>query len=822
MKQVRFVSPVVERLQKDIRTGRGCRSGFSAGTVALLLFLLPFFFVSPPDLYAADVALAWDANSESDLSGYKVYYGTGSRAYGTPISLGRVTSHTVTGLGPGTYYFAITAYNSTGLESGFSNEVSTTISGGGDTTPPVISSISATPGTTSAVIRWTTNEASDSQVYYGTTTALGSQTTLDSARVTSHTQTISGLTSGRQYHYSVRSRDAAGNLATSSTLNFTTTTSSDTTAPTVTMTAPSSGTVSGTITVSATATDNVGVAGVQFLLDGAALLSEDTTSPYSISWNTTSASNGSHTLSARARDAAGNTRTSATRAVTVSNSSQISGLVLGFAFDEASGSTTADSSGSGNTGTLTNVTRTTTARFGRAVSFNGTSSYIRAGINRLPAANAAQTIAWWQRVTSNPTNVQNLIALTNRARGSAVVVNFRNSRIGISRYDNTFLASTSRPSVNTWHHFAYTFDGTRHRLYLNGSLVSSSTTTPDSAPVANCELGRWPSNTLFYRGMLDDVRIYNRALAQSEVQTIRGQSLSGSSAAVMMTTYEGTESPSRREAATRVRDRSEGTSTSSEAASGNGRNRAPSRTSRSREEVPQVSIDLNKANYSAGDVVGASSFLLVNPGTKSRSIEMKTWLSSPGRPPVSVGNIGADGLYVMPPGVQEEYGPMDVLSIDPESSTGIYEFSSRLIDPVTGDLIAEDLNPFSVLGDGWEASAVDHSGFSPLAITSRAESMSVSARDFVQATPVSIRNDGAAPIALEVKMWLQAGGRIIPLLSLGSDGALMLDSMAELPVQPAAAQSDAVQPGRYTLRCRAVDAVTGQLLADYSHALTLR
>jgi len=66
------------------------------------------------------------------------------------------------------------------------------------------------------------------------------------------------------------------------------------------------------LTVSATASDSVGVAGVQFLLDGVALGSEDTTAPYSVSWNTTTTANGSHSLTARARDAAGNQTTSAT------------------------------------------------------------------------------------------------------------------------------------------------------------------------------------------------------------------------------------------------------------------------------------------------------------------------------------------------------------------------------------------------------------------------------------------------------------------------------------------------------------------------------
>jgi len=94
----------------------------------------------------------------------------------------------------------------------------------------------------------------------------------------------------------------------------------DTTSPTVSITAPFSGSsVSGTVTVSADASDNVGVAGVQFKLDGANLDAEDMTSPYSISWDTTIISNGSHTLTATARDAAGNETTSSVVSITVDN-----------------------------------------------------------------------------------------------------------------------------------------------------------------------------------------------------------------------------------------------------------------------------------------------------------------------------------------------------------------------------------------------------------------------------------------------------------------------------------------------------------------------
>jgi Big-like domain-containing protein len=93
----------------------------------------------------------------------------------------------------------------------------------------------------------------------------------------------------------------------------------DNTPPTVSITSPASGaTVSGTITVTATASDNVGVAGVRLFLDGVPG-ADDTTAPYSFSWDTATAGNGSHTLTAVARDAAGNQTTSGPVTVTVAD-----------------------------------------------------------------------------------------------------------------------------------------------------------------------------------------------------------------------------------------------------------------------------------------------------------------------------------------------------------------------------------------------------------------------------------------------------------------------------------------------------------------------
>lgn len=116
----------------------------------------------------------------------------------------------------------------------------------------------------------------------------------------------------------------------------------DQTQPTVSMTAPSAGTVSGTITVSASASDNVGVVGVQFKLDGANLQAEDTSDPYSISFDTTTTTDGAHELTATARDAAGNAATASAVAVTVSNGG--GGPISANIWVDSSGGTCADSS----------------------------------------------------------------------------------------------------------------------------------------------------------------------------------------------------------------------------------------------------------------------------------------------------------------------------------------------------------------------------------------------------------------------------------------------------------------------------------------------
>ena len=176
----------------------------------------------------------------------------------------------------------------------------------------------------------------------------------------------------------------------------------DTIAPSVAVTAPASGsTLSGTVTVTANASDNIGVAGVQFLVDGANLGAEDSASPYSVSWDTTGVANGSHILAARARDAAGNATTSSPITVTVANT-QTPGLAAGYAFDEGTGTTAADASGHGIVGTLTNGPGWSTGIYGNALNLDGVNDYVDLGNPAALQLTGSMTISAWIYSSSFP------------------------------------------------------------------------------------------------------------------------------------------------------------------------------------------------------------------------------------------------------------------------------------------------------------------------------------------------------------------------------------------------------------------------------------
>jgi hypothetical protein len=148
-----------------------CNAGVQLAIWAVLLA------VSTTLRGASSVTLAWDPNPESDISGYIVYYGNASRSYPYSTNVGNVTTATVYGLQAGlTNYFAITARNSAGLESDFSNEVASPAPASTTNQAPAISTIANRVTTEDTVVGPLSFQVSDAETAAANLTVSGSST----------------------------------------------------------------------------------------------------------------------------------------------------------------------------------------------------------------------------------------------------------------------------------------------------------------------------------------------------------------------------------------------------------------------------------------------------------------------------------------------------------------------------------------------------------------------------------------------------------------------------------------------------------------------
>jgi hypothetical protein len=331
-------------------------------------------------------------------------------------------------------------------------------------------------------------------------------------------------------------RDNAGNTMMSAPIIVTVQNiAPDTVPPAVSLTGPADGaTVSGTVTVSATASDNVGVVGVQFRLDGVNLGVEDTSSPFSTSWITAIVADGAHTITAVARDAAGNTTVSAPRSVIVNNGAILAGLIAAYAFDEGSGRTPVDSSPLGNRGTLMGGASWAPGRYGSALATNDTGFAEAVDLQALTPGTSA-TFEAWVYLTRPP---DGLVSIINKWSQSAddeflfgVALNrrphFAWKTTGATSWGNTSYNETTAGAgqvpVGAWTHVALVREGSTLTFYINGDVVATATvmdTNPFRDGRNTLRIGGQGRGAVspYFPGFVDDVRIYNRALSQTEVQ----------------------------------------------------------------------------------------------------------------------------------------------------------------------------------------------------------------------------------------------------------------------------------------------------------------
>lgn len=191
---------------------------------------------------------------------------------------------------------------------------------------PSISGVQITPGSLLPVTALNSVDNTDGTIQFSAVTSEGKTYSGSGTLATIHFRPISGGTSSVKFDFTLGST-VDTNVAYQGVDQLSSITngsySIDATSPTVSISSPSSGAnISGSVSVSANASDSggSGLSGVQFKLDGANLGVEDATPPYSILWDSTTASNGSHSITAVARDGAGNTTTTGSINVAVSNS----------------------------------------------------------------------------------------------------------------------------------------------------------------------------------------------------------------------------------------------------------------------------------------------------------------------------------------------------------------------------------------------------------------------------------------------------------------------------------------------------------------------
>jgi hypothetical protein len=332
------------------------------------------------------------------------------------------------------------------------------------------------------------------------------------------------------YAYRVTAEDAAGHVGPPSNA-ASITADADTTLPSVAITAPAPGSVvSGSVAVTAAASDDIGLTGVQFVLDGVPLGALDKTAPYTVDWNSHRANHGEHLLAARAQDARGNTVISAPVTVTVSNDT-VEGLVAAYSFDEGAGAIARDVSGNGNRGTITGAAWTSSGHSGAALSFDGAGDSMQIPYSpSIDVSGKGLTLEAWVNINGS-SSVDYVLLSKPWTDGSAGLPGYQYAIEYDANGTHTldfYLSDTTgtkrgpyrmTPATSSWTHVAYTFDGTLVSGYLDGVLKLAAPLDADiqSRP-SSLRIGVDGTGNQGFKGRIDDLRIYDRALSQTEIQ----------------------------------------------------------------------------------------------------------------------------------------------------------------------------------------------------------------------------------------------------------------------------------------------------------------
>ncbi|MBI5360864.1 MAG: DUF2341 domain-containing protein [Planctomycetes bacterium] len=205
------------------------------------------------------------------------------------------------------------------------------------------------------------------------------------------------------------------------------------------------------------------------------------------------------------------------------------GLVSWWHFEEGTGLTAADTGSNANNGTITigaGGSQTTLAnawsngssgKFGRGIRLDGTDDYITLGQAGLPSGTSARSIEGWVKLAAEPSNWCWVVSYGTAAISNSFFLGFNNDLVSFGGYgDDVTYTPNLAPYVNQWVYLAGTYDGVTARLYFNGALVSSGAKTWN-VTLSKAYIGRQVNDSEYINGTVDEVRIYNRVLSQSEI-----------------------------------------------------------------------------------------------------------------------------------------------------------------------------------------------------------------------------------------------------------------------------------------------------------------
>ena len=397
-----------------------------------------------------------------------------------------------------------------------------------DTTAPTITGITKTNITNnSATISWTTNEAANGQVEFtNPCPSTGCMSALVSALSTAHSVTVTGLAPNTMYMFKLRSADAAGNLkvlSSDAVLMFTTL-PNPVPPPTVNISvSPSTISSDGNALMTWSTTDatsvviDSGIGGVQS--SGQMNIAPKVTTTYTITAYGTS-----------------NVSKSVTVTVTVKppvvevTTPTLPTPVAYWKFNSDAGLNVADSSGNGYFGTLMNGVIWSTGHSATSLLFDGVNDYVNIGSNSAFNITGDVTVSAW--INAEAPTETGLIVGKGGCWGASCPFNFRIGRAGRICFDQNnggsgqdTTCTTDPISFGSWKHVAATRTGNTINIYVDGVLSGTRVATrPAANNSGSLQIGSISGDTgSAFKGKIDEVQIFSKALSASEIQSIMNQ-----------------------------------------------------------------------------------------------------------------------------------------------------------------------------------------------------------------------------------------------------------------------------------------------------------